>query len=394
MAVAGGSGSGVGVGVGSGGDSPECVSTGTGMLDAVLRGAPTAMAGPVRLPVGASEARRGGAGRRRGGRVRFVVRRAGLSAATLVAAVTLDFLLPRMMPGDPLASELLRLGGRASPGTIRVLQNAFGVHAGQGLAGQYVAFWAQLLHGNLGISITYFPSSVSAVIAQSLPWSVCLVGVATVLSFGLGTALGVVAAWRRGTWFDAVVPATGLLASVPYFWTGLLVLTVFAAGLHWFPLSGGSSVTTAIGWNWPFVASAVDHAILPAATIVASSVGVWLLGMRNMMVASMAEDHVLLAEAKGLPTRRVLLAYAARTAVLSNVASLAVSLGFVVGGAVLTEIVFSYPGIGFVLFNAVSNDDLPLMQGVFLVITVAVLAANLIADAVYAVLDPRIAQAS
>ncbi len=318
--------------------------------------------------------------------------RAAFTVVTFAAAVSLDFLLPRLMPGNPLAAELLRLGGRASPAAVRALRLAFGVHTRQGLAGQYVAFWAQLLHGRLGVSITYFPSSVASVVAQSLPWSVCLVGMATLISFTVGTALGVVAAWRRGTWFDAVVPATGLLASVPYFWTALVSLTVFAATLHWFPLSGGSGATTTAGWNWPFAWSALDHAVLPAATIVVSSVGIWLLGMRNMTVASLAEDHVLLAEAKGLPTRRVLLAYAARTAVLPNVAGLAVSLGFVVGGAILTEIVFSYPGIGFVLYNAVANDDLPLMQGVFLAITAAVLLANLLADLVTALLDPRVAQ--
>lgn len=331
---------------------------------------------------------------RLGGRARFIARRAGFYLTTLWAAVTLNFLLPRLMPGNPLGPVLLRLGGRASPRTIRALETAFGIHLRQGLLSQYASYLGQLAHGNLGVSITYYPSSVGSVIAQSLPWTLCLVGVATILSFAIGTALGVVAAWRRGSWFDTVVPVTGLMAAVPYFWTALLVLTVAGATLHWFPLNGGFSSTTTIGWNWSFIASAVDHSFLPALTIVASSVGLWLLGMRNMMLTSMGEDYVLLAEAKGLPRRRVMVAYAARNAILPNLAGFAVSLGFVVSGAIATEIVFSYPGIGFVLYNAVSNDDFPLMQGIFLVITVAVLAANLVAELGYALLDPRTRQLS
>ena len=180
------------------------------------------------------------------------------------------------------------------------------------------------------------------------------------------------------------------LESIPYFWFGLLAAFFFLADqLHWFPLSGATGTTTPIGVNWSFVTSASYHAILPAATIVIASIGGWMLGMRNMMVTTQAEDYVLLAEAKGLSPRRIMITYAARNAILPTLATFAMSLGFVVSGAILVEIVFSYPGLGYVLFQAVTNNDYPLMQGVFLMITVAVLAANFLADLAYVALDPR-----
>jgi peptide/nickel transport system permease protein len=246
-----------------------------------------------------------------------------------------------------------------------------------------------MAHGDLGISFTYFPTSVVQVLAEALPWTAVLVGVSTVISFVIGTVGGVVIGWRRGSWLDGALPVSTFFSAIPYFWFALVILFVFSVLLPWFPLSGGYSSTDVLGLNWAFLMSAAYHAVLPAITIVASSIAGWLLGMRNMMVATLDEDYVVMAEAKGLSVRRVMFAYAARNAILPSLASFALSLGFVVSGAILVEIVFSYPGIGYVLFAAVSNDDYPLMQGVFLVITLAVLLANLCADICYALLDPR-----
>jgi peptide/nickel transport system permease protein len=148
-----------------------------------------------------------------------------------------------------------------------------------------------------------------------------------------------------------------------------------------------------VGFTWGFISSAIDHAVLPAVTIVVSSIAAWLLGMRNVMMSTLGEDYVLLAEAKGLPQRRVTFTYAARNAILPNMAGFALSLGFIVSGALLTEVVFSYPGIGYILFEAVENEDYPLMQGIFLMITILVLLANLFADGMYAALDPRTREA-
>jgi peptide/nickel transport system permease protein len=170
----------------------------------------------------------------------------------------------------------------------------------------------------------------------------------------------------------------------------LITLYVFAYILNWFPLNGGYSTSTTVGWNTDFLLSALYHGLLPSFTIVLASIAGWMLGMRNTMITTMTEDYVLLAEAKGLSQRHIMLSYAARNAILPNVTGFALSLGFVIGGALLTEVVFSYPGIGFALLQAAQNSDYPLLQGIFLLIAVAVLGANFFADLVYVVLDPRV----
>jgi len=320
----------------------------------------------------------------------FILRRLGFYVVTAWVAITLNFLIPRLMPGNPVQVLFSRIKHQISPAAVHAISLAFGLNTSQGLLGQYWSYLDQLFHGNLGVSVTYFPSTVSTVLRTALPWTVALVGVATVLSFVFGTMLGILSAWRRGSrTVDSLLPITAFLSAVPYFWLGLVLLTVFAVELRWLPIAGGYSVDVTPGWTWEFISSALVHGILPAATIVISSIAGWLLGMRNMMITTLAEDYVLLAEAKGLHQRRVLYTYAARNAILPNIASFALSLGFIVGGAILTEIVFSYPGIGYVLFQAVSNNDYPLMQGVFLIITFMVLLANLLADVCYVVLDPR-----
>lgn len=322
--------------------------------------------------------------------MKFVLRRLAFYVVTAWVALTINFIIPRLMPGNPVIQLFDRLRITATPQAVKAFDIAFGVGTRQGLVGQYWAYLGQLAHGNLGISITYYPTTVSAVIRQALPWTVALLGIATVLSFVFGTLLGILSATRRGSFFsDSLVPVTSLLSAVPYFWLGLVVLTLFAVNLGWFPLSGGSDPGVAIGWSWQFVWTAIVHGVLPAVTIIVSSIAGWILSMRNMMLATLAEDYVLVAEAKGLRRRRIIFMYAARNAILPNIASFALALGFIVGGAVLTEIVFSYPGIGYILFQGVTNEDYPLVQGVFLIITIMVLLANFVADAVYVFLDPR-----
>jgi len=321
--------------------------------------------------------------------VRFIARRLGFYVITAWIAITINFFIPRLMPGNPAELVFNRVRHSMSPTALKAFSVAFGVDSHQGLIPQYFSYLNQLLHGNLGISITFFPATVSSVIRTALPWTLALVGVATILSFVLGTLLGIVAATRRGTWVDALLPVTSFLSAVPYFWLGLLALTVFAVELGWFPLSGGYAPSVNVGFTWPFISSAIDHAVLPALTIVVSSIAGWLLGMRNVMISTLGEDYVLLADAKGLPRRRVTFSYAARNALLPNMAGFALSLGFIVSGAILTEVVFSYPGMGYVLFEAVTNEDFPLMQGIFLMITILVLLANLFADVIYVALDPR-----
>lgn len=325
--------------------------------------------------------------------MRYLLRKLAFYLVALWAALTLNFLIPRMMPGDPvdiLLAKLQQRGGSVDPATRRAYELMLGTNTGESLAHQYVSYLVNLAHGQLGTSVSDFPAPVSSVIATSLPWTVTLVGLATLLSVLVGTGLGVVVGWRRGSWLDSLVPATTVLSAVPYFWLALLLVAVFGSALGWFPLLGGYDVTLTPGWNADFLRSAVAHGVLPAITIVVSSVGGWLLGTRNMMVSTMAEDFVLTAQAKGLRNRRIVVWYAARNAVLPTVAGFAISLGFVVAGSVVTEQVFAYPGIGSKLLQAVQNNDYALMQGIFLVITMAVLGANLLVDLLYGLVDPRI----
>lgn len=321
--------------------------------------------------------------------MRYLLRRLGFYLLALWAALTLNFLIPRLMPGDPVAVFMAHLQGRVDPRAAAALRIQFGV-TNDSLWVQYGRYINDLAHGNLGLSISNYPSTVSTVISQTLPWTLGLVGVAAVMSFVLGTLLGVIAAWNRGSWFDRTsAPLLTFLQAVPYFWLALILLFVLSFLLKIFPLSGAYDLDQTPGLNLDFVGTVVQHAFLPALTIVLSSVAGWMLGMRNSMLTTLAEDYVLMAEAKGLSDRRVMLVYAARNAILPNVTGFAIQIGLVVGGALLTENVFSYPGLGYTLLQAVQASDYPLMQGIFLVIAVAVLAANFLADILYVVLDPR-----
>jgi peptide/nickel transport system permease protein len=323
--------------------------------------------------------------------MRVLTRRIVFYVLTALAAITVDFLIPRLMPGNPVEALLARIQTTVNGSTIKSLEAQFGLHTNEGLWGQYVHYLNNVIHGNLGISTGYYPSTVASVIKGALPWTLGLVGVATIISFILGTMLGVVVAWRRGTWLDNALPAMTFFQAAPYFFIAFLALDLFSTRLGWFPSGQAYSLGTFPAWNLSYAADVLDHAILPALTIVVCSAAGWIVGMRNVMVTTMDEDYVLVAQAKGLPKRRVVW-YAARNAVLPSVSGFALAIGFVVSGALLTEIVFSYPGVGWILLQAVNNRDYPLLQGIFLVITFAVLAANLAADFVYVLLDPRTRQ--
>lgn len=324
--------------------------------------------------------------------MRFLLRRLAFYAITLWAAVTINFLIPRMLPGNPVQSIMNRFQGTISSSAVASLKALFGVDDPQPLWVQYWDYIGRILRGDFGLSFTYYPTPVSEVIAQALPWTIGLVGIATLLSFIIGTSVGVIAGWRRGSWVDGVLPVATFFSAVPYFWLGLIAIMIFAVWIPIFPASGGYAWGVTPGWNVEFMGSVLYYGILPAITIILSSVAGWILGMRNMMVTVSSEDFVTVAHAKGLKERTVMVGYAARNAVLPQISGFALSLGFIVGGTLVTEIVFSYPGIGFVLFQAVNAKDYPLMQAIFLVITIAVLVANLLADVLYVVLDPRTRQ--
>jgi peptide/nickel transport system permease protein len=316
-----------------------------------------------------------------------LVRRIGLYIFTAWVAITVNFLLPRLMPGNPVEQVIGKLTGRVTPQIVRAIELQFGVGLKQSLWQQYAHYWGQLFHGNLGESIT-LSAPVSTVLSHTVPWTVGLIGASTVVSFALGTLLGALLGWRRGSWFDALLPVSTFFQAVPYFFLGIVLLLVFGSTLHWFPVLGAYAQGVSPGWNLAYIGSVLRHAELPAITVVLSSVAGWIMGMRNMMVTVIGEEFVLAAAARGLSRRKVV-GYAARNAVLPSVANFSLAIGLVVSGALLVELVFSYPGVGNLLLQAVLNEDYPLLQGIFLLVTLAVLAANLIADVVYLALDPR-----
>jgi len=321
-----------------------------------------------------------------------IARRLFFYLVTAAVAISLDFLIPRMIPGNPVDAILAKMQGvTVTPAIIHALDLQFGVNTNASLWGQYTHFWANVLRGNLGVSSANGFEPVSTVIRQALPYTLGLVGVATLISFVLGTAIGAIVAWKRGSWLDNLVPAVTFFQAAPYFFLAFLAIDVFAITLGWFPSSRAANATDFPAFDWTYFSDVLDHAVLPAVTIVVASAAGWIVGMRNLMLTTMDEDYVLIAAAKGLPKRRVIW-YAARNAILPSVSGFALAIGFIVSGALLTEIVFSYPGLGSLLLQAVTNNDYELMQGLFLIITFAVLAANLIADFVYVFLDPRTRQ--
>jgi peptide/nickel transport system permease protein len=321
--------------------------------------------------------------------MRFLLRRLGFYVTAAWASITLAFIIPRLMPGDPAAAMFSRFRGKLKPEAMEALRATFGfTHAP--LWTQYFQYLAHVTRGDLGVSISYFPASVGSVIGQALVWTLFLTGLAAVASFVLGTLLGIASAWKRGGWLDDIAPPLLiLLGAFPYFWLAMAALFVFGFQLGWFPLRHAYDDQLTPGLSLVFIRSVCAHAVLPAATIVAVTVGGWMLGMRSTLINVLAEDYVLFAHAKGLRPRRIMFQYAARNAILPNVTGFGMALGFVLSGSLLTEIVFSYPGQGYLLVRAVKSLDYPLIQGLFLTTTLAVLGANWLVDVVYVWLDPR-----
>jgi peptide/nickel transport system permease protein len=322
--------------------------------------------------------------------LRFVARRLGFFVVTLWACLTINFFLPRMMPGNPAYAMMSHFRGRISPNSLHALEVAFGINTKESLPLQYVQYLRNCSTGNFGTSITFFPESVTHVVFQAMPWTLGLVGLTTVLAFLLGTIVGIVSAWRRGSHLDGILPPLLVLTSAfPYFFVAIVFVYLFALTLKWFPLSFAYSVGATPMWSFSFAGDVITHAGLPALTILITSIGAWVLTMRNNMLTTLSEDYVRMARAKGLSSGRIMLDYAARNAILPSITGFAIALGFVVSGAILVEFVFAYPGVGDMLLQAVQNEDYPLMQALFLFITVAVLVAVLVMDFATAILDPR-----
>ncbi|HEY6933701.1 MAG TPA: ABC transporter permease [Marmoricola sp.] len=325
--------------------------------------------------------------------MRYVLRKTGLFVVTLWAAVTLNFVLPRLMPGSPVDAALAKLaqgGQQVTNAQRRAIEIQLGSPHGSPVS-QYFDYLWNMAHLHFGSSYSFPNQTVAQTIGGALPWTLVLVGVTTVVAFVIGTLLGVFAGWRRGSRSDATVTVGAtFFASFPPFWLGMLLLFWLAFRLNAFPIKGGYSPGLTPTLSPAFLSDAVQHSILPAITLAVTSLSGWVFGMRNNMINTLGEDYVTFAEANGLRRRTIALLYAARNAMLPNVTAFGLSLGAVVGGSVLVEGVFSYPGLGNLLYTAVLNHDFPLMQALFLVITVSMLVAIFLVDILYVRLDPRV----
>jgi peptide/nickel transport system permease protein len=325
--------------------------------------------------------------------MRFLLRRLGFYAIALWGAITLNYLLPRLMPGEPIDGLLARLSPAqlaSNPQMADNLRDSLGFQKEPLLSG-YFTYLGQLLHGDFGISTSNFPAPVTEVIGRTLPYSIFLVGVSFLIAFAVGTFLGMVAAWRRGGVVDNVLTPTLLaVGAFPAFFTSLLAVYFLGLKAGWFPIQHAYDTEVQPGFDWTFLQSVFRHSQLPMLLIVAVFTGGWLLSMRNVMINTIEEDYVGMARAKGLRDRRVMVMYAGRNAILAPLTGFAAQFGTAVGGLVFIEFVFSYPGVGLTLQQAALGSDYPLAQALLLVLAVTVLVANFLMDILTVVLDPRV----
>jgi peptide/nickel transport system permease protein len=325
--------------------------------------------------------------------MRWFARRLVFYVFAIWVALTVNFLLPRLMPGSPIAGLLQHLSPAqlaANPGIVQTYEALLG-GGHHSIWQDYATYLHRIAHFNFGLSTSNYPTPVSEVIGRTLPYSIFLVGVAFILAFAIGTAVGMVAAWRRGGFTDSVVvPAFMTVSAFPAFVLALLGLYFLGLKAGWFPIQHAYDNDVIPAWSWTFVSSAFRHAQLPILAIIAAYTGGWVLNMRTVMVNTISEDYVAMAHAKGLRDRRVMTLYAGRNAILPPLNGFAAQFASAVGGLVFIEIVFSYPGVGYTLQSAVLGNDYPLAQGILVVLSVCVIVANLIMDVLNFVLDPRL----
>lgn len=326
--------------------------------------------------------------------VRYILARLGMAGLVVALALAVNFAIPRLMPGDAVEAQLAALSaGGGQVGDVQAVAAAMRARFGldQPPAAQFAAWLGGLLRFDLGVSVVNYPQTVGSIVAGALPWTVGLLGAATLVSFTFGTILGGLLAWR-GTprWVTAAAVPLVTLSAVPYFILGVVLLAVFALGLGWFPAAGGYPFGEAPSATLRGVLLLLWHAALPALSIVLASVGLWAVGMRGMVVSVLGEDHIALAEAKGLSPRRIFLAYGLRVAMLPQLTALALKLGTLVSGAILVEVIFAYPGLGFRLYQAIQQKDLFVVQGIVLLLSVSIAVAMLLLELIYPLVDPRV----
>lgn len=323
---------------------------------------------------------------------RYVLRKSAWYVVALVVAVFLNFLLPRLIPGNPVDAIVATLGRGGVEGDQlqRVYEHytqAFGLD--KPIWDQFVIYLRNLMHGDMGVSFALYPKPVTELIRESLPWTVALQLPAILIGWIIGNVLGAVAAYRGG-WLDRGAFLGSLfLSTMPYYCLAIILLYVLAVVVPVLPPSGGYSYGTTPAWTGAFVSDALQHYWLPFLSLVVVFIGAQAVGMRSMAVYELGSDYVNYGRGLGLRDR-TLVRYIFRNGMLPQVTGLALSIGTLVGGALLTELVFSYPGLGTLLFTAIRQNDYPVVFGITLIVTVAVLLANFLVEIAYGVIDPRI----
>lgn len=319
---------------------------------------------------------------------RYMGRKLGIYAITFVIAVTINWMIPRFMPGDPVRSMLSR-ASVSDPEALERMTNyyneVFGLETP--LHQQYFSFWAGLFRGELGISSMQYPEPVLDIILRAVPYTLGLLLPAIILSWILGNHFGAFAARSKGL-DNSLLPFSYILTATPYMWLALLMAWAVGVVGGFLPTSGGYSLALMPAFSWEFISSALTHWVLPFLSLFIVALGGWAIGMRNMIIYELEADYSNYLQALGAP-RRLIRRYAFRNAMLPQITGLAVQLGTVIAGALLTEIVFNYPGLGSLILRALNNNDYFVLQGTFLFVIIGVLIANFIIDIIYVLVDPR-----
>ena len=326
---------------------------------------------------------------------RYLATRFGQLLLIVFIAVSINFIIPRLLPGDPVQTALARLqtSGGAQSMDIQAVSAAYRARYGLDapIWQQYINYWIDLFRLDLGVSFANFPEKVSTMLGNALPWSVGLLATATLLAFVTGSLLGAKLAWPgAGRGFKAFVPLMMILTSIPFYLLAIILIYIFAVELRWLPPAGGMPTTSIMRFDWATFRDILRHAILPIMSIVLGNIGFWALGMRSQMINVLGEDYITFAEAKGLHPSRIFLWYGMRNALLAQITALALALGTVVSGAVLVEVIFNYPGLGSLLYVAIRGQDYFVIQGVVLMLIVSLAVMLFIVDLLYPLLDPRI----
>ncbi|WP_047049815.1 ABC transporter permease [Vibrio mexicanus] len=321
----------------------------------------------------------------------FFLRRLSFYFLAFLVAATINFIIPRAMPGDPVTMMFANATVQVTPERIAAMTKLLGFVDGP-LHEQYFTYLKSIFSWNLGISIQTYPQTVNAMLGNAVGWSLFLAGTAVVLSFCIGSVLGIFAAWKRGSKYDAFIsPAMLVVQAVPAVVTAMLALYTFAISFKWFPTSYAYTPGLIPDWtSWEFYKDVAYHAVLPLICATIIQIGGFLISMRNNMINLLNEDYITMAKGKGLSENRVVFNYAARNAMLPSVTALSMALGMAIGGQLIIEIIFNYPGLGTVLLNAINARDYQVLQGQLLIMTLFMLFFNFLADLLIVVLDPRL----